>query len=193
MQHFQKLAQGVDVLPLLLGIKRRPELWKEDTYLRDYAQGPFGEIESIMLRFPEKRVFEQESELLAYKQGKSQFDQHESIDYPAYGLLPEARPLVMNLMAYVQGERLGRVMVNKIKPGGAIYPHKDTPEHTAYYSRFHVVLQSSPGVVFRAGSEKVYMETGSIWWFDNSQEHEVINNSAEDRIHMVIDIRGSKR
>lgn len=193
MQHFQKLGQNVDILPLVLAIKRRPELWKEDTYLRDYAQGPFGEIESIMLRFPEKRVFEQEEELQAYKEGKSQFDQHESIDYPAYKLLTEARPLVMNLMAYVQGERLGRVMINKIKPGGVIYPHKDTPEHTAYYSRFHVVLQSAPGVVFRADSEKVYMETGSIWWFDNSQEHEVINNSAEDRIHMVVDIRCSKR
>lgn len=193
MQHFQKLGQGIDVLPLLLAIKRRPELWREDTYLRDYAQGPFGEIESIMLRFPEKRVFEQEAEVEAYKRGESKFDHHESIDYPPYQLLPEARPVVMNLMAYVQGERLGRAMVNKIKPGGVIYPHKDTPEHTSYYSRFHVVLQSSPGVVFRAGSEKVYMETGSIWWFDNSQEHEVINNSAEDRIHLVIDIRCSKR
>lgn len=193
MEHFQKLTQGMDFLPLLLAIKRRPELWKEDTYLRDYAQGPFGEIESIMLRFPEKRVFDQEAEVEAYKRGESKFDQHESIDYPAYQLLPEARPIIMNLMSYAQGERLGRVMVNKIKPGGVIYPHKDTPEHTAYYSRFHVVLQSSPGVVFRAGSEKVYMETGSIWWFDNSQEHEVINNSAEDRIHMVVDIRCSKR
>jgi hypothetical protein len=32
------------------------------------------------------------------------YDQHENVDYPAYKLLPEARPLVMNLMAYVGGE-----------------------------------------------------------------------------------------
>jgi hypothetical protein len=193
LNNFQKLSQGIDVLPLVLAIKRRPQLWREDTYLRDYPQGPFNQIESIMLRFPEKRVFEQEAEVQAYKDGKHFYDQHESIDYPAYKLLPEARPLVMSVMAYVQGERLGRVMINKIAPGGVIYPHTDTPEHTAYYSRFHVVLQSSPGVIFRAGNEKVYMETGSAWWFDNSQEHEVINNSADDRIHMVIDVRCSAK
>jgi len=35
MKNFLQLAT-VDVLPLLLAIKRRPELCKEDIYLRDY-------------------------------------------------------------------------------------------------------------------------------------------------------------
>jgi hypothetical protein len=43
MRNFQCLEKGVDVLPLLLAIKRRPDLWKEDTYLRDYPQGPFAD------------------------------------------------------------------------------------------------------------------------------------------------------
>lgn len=189
MNNFQRISYGVDVLPLLLGIKRRPELWKEDTYLRDYPQGPFGEVETIMLRFPVKSVKQTDEEV---RDHLSKYDQHENIDYPAYKLLPEARPIVMQLMHYVGGERLGRVMVNKIKPGGVIFPHVDTKSHTDYYSRFHVVLQSNPGVVFRAGDEKVYMETGSVWWFDNSKEHEVINNSADDRIHMVVDVRTSR-
>lgn len=189
MKNFQRISGGIDVMPLLLAIKRRPDLWKEDTYLRDYPQGPFEQIESIMLRFPVKGVYETEEEL---KNHQSTYDQHENIDYPAYKLLPEARPLVMNLMAYVGGERLGRVMINKIAPGGVIYPHADTPAHAEYYSRFHIVLQSQPGVVFRAGDEQVYMATGEVWWFDNKQEHEVINNSADDRIHMIVDIRTSR-
>jgi hypothetical protein len=189
MQNFQRISGGVDIMPLLLAIKRRPDLWKEDTYLRDYPQGPFAQIESIMLRFPVKSVCETEEEL---EKHLSTYDQHENVDYPAYKLLPEARPLVMNLMAYVGGERLGRVMINKIAPGGVIYPHADTPAHAEYYSRFHIVLQSQPGVVFRAGDEQVYMATGEVWWFDNKQEHEVINNSADDRIHMIIDIRTSR-
>jgi hypothetical protein len=191
MKHFHRIASGLDVNPLVLAIKRKPELWQEDTYLRDYPKGPFKSMESIMLRFPEKRVFEQEEELEKYKQGQSVFDQHESIDYPAYALLPEARPLVMNLFNYVQGVRLGRVMINKVSPGGVIYPHADTPEHANYYSRFHIVLQSSPGVVFRCADEQTYWETGSAFWFDNKLEHEVINNSDSDRIHMVIDARTS--
>ena len=188
MMNFQFLP-SVDPTKLLMQIKQNPELWKEDTYLRDYPQGPFGEIESIMLRFPEKRVFEQEEELEKYKQGLSHFDQHESIDYPAYTVLNEARSLVMGLMAYVQGERLGRVMINKIAPGGRIYPHADTPEHTDYYTRFHVVLQSAPGCLFRADDEQVDMRTGDVFWFNNKLEHEVINNSAFDRISMVVDIK----
>lgn len=189
MKNFMRISAGVDINPLLLAVKRRPDLWKEDTYLRDYPQGPFKQIESIMLRFPTKSVHETEAELQSHL---STYDQHENIDYPAYKLLTDARPLVMNLFRYVEGERLGRVMINKIAPGGVIFPHVDTKSHTDYYSRFHIVLQSQPGVVFRAGDEQVYMSTSEVWWFDNSQEHEVINNSTDDRIHMIIDIRTSR-
>lgn len=192
MSNFQRIASGVNVTPLMLAIARRPDLWKEDTYLRDYPQGPFGEIESIMLRFPEKRVFEQEAEVEAYKRGEHFYDQHESIDYPAYSVLTEARPIVMSVFAAVAGERLGRVIINKIKPGGRIYPHPDTPEHANYFSRFHVVLQSAPGVVFRCDGEEQYWETGSVFWFNNRLVHSVENNSAQDRIHLVIDARCSK-
>lgn len=196
MRNFQRLATGVNVTPLMLAIARRPELWTEDTYLRHYPQGPFGEVESIMLRFPERVIFKgksAEKKLALYKENKLPgFDQHESIDYPAYKVLPEARSLVMNVFAAVAGERLGRVMINKVAPGGRIFPHADTPAHANYYRRFHVVLQSAPGVVFRCEDERPYWETGSVFWFNNKLEHEVINNSAEDRIHMVIDARCSE-
>ena len=189
MKHFQLITQGTDVIPLLLAIKRRPELWKEDTYLRDYPQGPFGDTETIMLRFPVKGVYETEKELQNHL---STYDQHESIDYPAYKILPEARPIIMGLMAYVGGERLGRVMINKLKPGGKIFPHCDTKDHAEYYSRFHIVLQSEPGNVFRCEDENLYMRPGEIWWFNNALEHEVINNSQDGRINIVCDIRTSR-
>lgn len=189
MNNFQKLATNVNVLPLLLAIKRRPELWKVDSYLRDYPQGPFGDVESIILRFPPISVHETEEEL---KNHLSTFDQHENVDRPEYKTLHEARDLIMPLMTMVQGERLGRCIINKIQPGGRIYPHADTPAHAEYYSRFHIVLQSSPGVVFISGDEQAYMEQGSIWWFNNKLEHEVINNSGEDRIHLVVDVRTSR-
>jgi hypothetical protein len=189
VNNFMRVFSGIDAGQVLLAVKRRPDLWKEDTYLRDYPQGPFKQIESIMLRFPVKSVHETEAELQNHL---STYDPHESVDYPAYKAIPEARALVMNLMSYVGGERLGRVMINKIAPGGLIFPHTDTKSHTDYYSRFHIVLQSQPGVIFRAGGEQVYMATGDVWWFDNSQEHEVVNNSADDRIHMIVDVRTSR-
>lgn len=198
MRNFQRIASGVNVTPLMLAIARRPDLWTEDTFLRHYPQGPFGMVDSIMLRFPEKVVFddadpaEQERKVELYKANQLPgYDQHESIDYPAYARLPEARDIVMNVFAAVRGTRLGRVMVNRIAPGGCIYPHPDTPEHCRYYSRFHVVLQSEPGVRFRAGDEWTSWETGAVFWFNNALEHEVINDSPVDRIHLVMDARCS--
>jgi Aspartyl/Asparaginyl beta-hydroxylase len=196
MRNFQRIATGVNVTPLMLAIQRRPELWQEDTFLRHYPQGPFGEVDSIMLRFPQKVVFKGKSadrKIAAYKANRlAGFDQHESIDYPAYAQLPEARALVMNIFAAVAGERLGRVMINRIAPGGRIFPHADTPEHANYYSRFHLVLQSAEGVRFRAGDEVTRWETGAVFWFNNKLEHEVVNESDTDRIHLVMDARCSR-
>lgn len=194
MRNFMRMS-SIDVLPLMVNIKQHGEMWAEDTFLRHYPQGPFGDVETIMLRFPKKldlrhcKEKERERRLRLYKANKlAGFDQHESINYPNWHKLPEAQPIVHALMSTVRGERLGRVMINKLRPGGRIFPHADTPEHTAYYRRYHVVLQSQAGVVFRAGDEQVYMATGEVWWFDNRAEHEVINNSADDRIHMIVDI-----
>lgn len=186
MRNFHLIAENVAVDSLVLAIKRQPQLWKEDTYLRDYPQGPFGDTDTIMLRFPIKTVLETEAELMAY--GKSD-TQHENVDYPPFTYLVEARPIVFGLMATVQGERLGRVMINRMRPGGKIFPHADTPVHAEYYSRHHVVLQSGPGCNFRTGDETIYMPKGTVWWFNNKLEHEVVNNSGDDRIHMVIDIK----
>lgn len=186
MNNFRVISQNVDPTPLMLAIRRRPEMWREDTYLRDYPQGPFADVESIILRFPPRSVHETEE---ALRKHAETFDQHENVDQPAYKILHEARPIVRNLMHYVGGERLGRVMINKIRPGGRIYPHADTLAHAEYWDRFHVVLESYPGVDFRCGDEHVYMPTGSVWWFQNLIEHEVVNNSAGDRIHMIVDVR----
>lgn len=192
MKNFLRIATGVRVMDLMLAIQRLEKshgVWREDTYLRDYPQGPFMHTESIILRFPSRSVHETEEALRSHE---ANFDQHENIDQPVFKSLPEARPLVFNLMAAVQGERLGRVMINKLMPGGMIYPHADTPVHAEYWDRFHIVLQSAPGSNFRAGDEWVHMATGEVWWFNNRIEHEVINNSDTERVHMIVDIRTSK-
>ena len=80
------------------------------------------------------------------------------------------------------------VIITKIAPGDKIYPHADGGAPAEYYERYHVMLQNGPGSVFRAGDETVYMQPGDVWWFDNQQEHEVINNR-DDRITMIVDIR----
>ena len=179
MKNFQPITT-FNPVPLLNEIMRQEHLWKADTYLRDYPQGPFGDTETIFVRFPPASVSELERGLR---------DQHECVWMDGAIHLPSARPLVLGLMAMVGGERLGRVMINKIKPGGRIYPHADTPAHAEYWDRYHMVLKSGPGCNFRAGDETIHMPPCTVWWFQNAIEHEVVNNSADDRIHMVVDIR----
>lgn len=179
MSNFQPIGQA-DVLPLLHQIHRQPDLWKADTYLRDYPQGPFGDTQTIFIRFPPVSVSELE---------RSKIDPHECIWMDGAVHLPAARQVIFQLMGRVEGERLGRVMINKLRPGGRVFPHADTPEHAQYWDRYHVVLQSSPGCQFRCGDELIYMPPGQVWHFRNELEHEVHNNGSLDRIHMVIDIR----
>lgn len=180
MKHLFRLASGVNMTPLMVQIARQHDLWKADTYLRDYPQGPFEDVETIFLRFPPASVTELE---------RGSKDQHECVWMDGALHLPAARALIFSLMTTVEGERLGRVMLNKIRPGGRIFPHADTPVHAEYYSRYHYVVQSSPGVIFQVADESVHMITGDVWWFDNKQVHSVTNNSAEDRIHLIIDIK----
>ena len=179
MKNFQPITT-LNPVPLLNEILRQADLWKADTYLRDYPQGPFGDTETIFVRFPPSSVSELE---------RGEKDPHECVWMDGAIQLPSARPLVLGLMSMVGGERLGRVMINKLRPGGRIYPHADTPVHAEYWDRFHMVLKSGPGCNFRCADEVVNMPAGSVWWFQNILEHEVINNSADDRIHMVVDIR----
>lgn len=182
MKNFFKLASNINMTPLMVQIMRQPELWKEDTYLRDYPQGPFSDVETIFLRFPPASVTELE---------RSQKDQHENVWMDGAIHLPAARQIIFSLMNTVEGERLGRCMINKIRPGGRIYAHADTPVHADYWERFHVVIKSGPGCNFRCGDETINMQTGEVWWFENAIEHEVTNNSAEERLHLIIDIRCS--
>ena len=183
MRNFQRLATGVNVTPLLLALSRRPELWNQNTLRTTHPASPHTQVDDIWLRFNELPEEGDEAKIL---------DEHESVDYPAYAVLTEARQLVMNVFTAVAGERLGRVLITRVAPGKRIDPHVDGGSHAAYYQRFHLVLQSNPDSIFRAGDEAIVMHQGELWWFDNEKEHEVINQGKDDRIHLIIDARCSK-
>lgn len=183
MRNFLRIATGVNVTPLLLALARRPELWNQNTLRTTHPQSPHTQVDDIWLRFNELPPAGEEARVM---------DEHESVNYPAMEVLPEARQLVMQLFAAVAGERLGRALITRLPPGGHIAPHVDGGSHAEYYERHHLVLQSNPESLFRAGDEAVAMVAGEVWWFDNSQEHEVMNHGKTDRIHLIVDARCSK-
>jgi hypothetical protein len=190
MRNFQKIAAGVNVTPLLNALYRKPHLWKADDFLRKFPQGPFGETDTIYLRFQDHVQVKDDAELELYTQNKlAGYDLHECPWRPEVNELPEARAHIMALMTSLGATRLGRCMINRIVPGGRIFPHADSKWHAEYWDRYHIVLQSEPGTVFRCGDEQIWMRPGEVYWFQNALEHEVTNNSADDRIHLVMDLR----
>jgi len=175
VRNFYCLATGIDVLPLMAALKANPDLWDENTLRTDHPNTAHGQVSDIWLRFNDING--------------DVVNDRECINYPAIYSLPDAQNLIFWLMNRVKGERVGRCLITELEPGKVITPHIDGGAPAEYYERYHIVLSGYPGSIFRAGDEQVSMLTGEIWWFDNKQEHEVINNSAEDRIHLIIDIK----
>lgn len=196
MRHFKILKENLDVSALALSVAMEPSRWQADDFLRKYPQGPFGDTDTIMLRFPKIATGLTEKQIERYKANKLPgYDQHESICWPAWDQIPQAHDFVFDLARFTRATRIGRVMVNRIRPGGRIFRHADTPEHVRYWRRFHLVIQGQPGAVIYCGEESdgskdeaLQMLTGRLFWFRNELEHEVRNESSVDRISMVIDL-----
>lgn len=173
MRYFYKLIEGFQVLPFMAALARQPELWNQDNLRREFENTPHMATDDILLRF-----------------GSKDGDDLEAIDRPAMLRLPDLKRMLLDTVRLVHGSRLGRVIITRLEPGKKILPHSDVlGEYSKYYTRYHLVLQGLPGSLFTCGDETVNMLTGELWWFDASAEHAVINNSRDDRIHMLIDIR----
>ncbi len=161
----------------MLSIYQNP-VWDRQTIRQDFPNSCHKDTESILLRF---QSLEQS--------GQSFLEDIQCNDTEEYVLFPEARSIIMWLMARVQGTQLGRCVIVKLPPGGVVEPHKDEGASAEFYKRYHVVLQADPGVRFTCEDETVEMVTGQVWWFDNEKTHFVRNESGSDRIHLVIDIK----
>lgn len=175
MRHFQKIAEGVDTLPVLLALQRQPRLWNADRRRQEFEHSPHADVDDILLRFEDDVS---DAATLRWRDGW--------VD------LPEVRPLLPALLMRLQAYSLMRVMITRLAPGREIKPHKDVLGD--YVSvpdlvRAHVVLQGLPGCQFYCGGETVQMLTGEVWTFDAREAHAVVNNSADDRIHLIVDAR----
>lgn len=182
MKNYLKIASGIDVLPLLLELHRQPKLWDlNDARLSKH--GPHSETHDIWLRYKD------ETENKTSGDYKNFADAHDGIWYPAYYALPSARSLIFGLMARVEGERLGGILVYSVPPGKHIYPHTDTGWHVDYYDKFNICLQSNPLAKFCYAEEEMIAEAGDVHRFVNNVDHWVTNEGPSDHIVMTVCIR----
>jgi hypothetical protein len=186
MKNFLQIATGVQTAPLLLELQRQPELWDRNS-ARLTKNGPHHETHDIWLRYKDETENKKKGDYSNFS------DPHDGVWYPAYYALQTAKPLIFNLMAAVQGERLGGVLLYKIPPGRKIHPHTDTGWHVDYYDKFNIYLQADAKTAFcYATGEEIRAKSGDVYYFVNNVEHEVINKGDDDHIVLTVCIRIDK-
>lgn len=176
MKHFLNIGT-VDPIPTMVELATT-DLWNENPLRTQHPGTAHAEADDIWLMF--NRLPENPAEVI---------NDIEVFPFRAWNALPALRGHVLDLMRRVDGVGLGRVIVTRLRPGKRIYPHTDQGAPAEYYTRYQIALQSLPGCNFRIGDETVNFQSGQVWWIDNRTEHEVINNSADDRIVCIVDIR----
>lgn len=174
------LATGLDPLPLLTQIQANQHLLTEFTARQDTPGSPHAETMCIFLRWCESQ------EVVAA------FTDIEAIDYPAYSILTEARPLVEQIMTRLGATELGRVIIPILKPGSVISRHIDEGAYADHYERFHLCLQAQRGNVLCVVSEERMFESfdaepGELFWFNHKRDHWCVNPTDQYRIHLIVD------
>lgn len=159
MKNFLNIAQGLDAMPLLLSVQRQPELWNEYNVRRE-------EGDDILLRYNEFNEGDNWDEKVA---GSVDVE-----NYPAWALVPQARPIILGTFARVEGLRLGRVFLLRVNAGEEIAPSGPTdveskiPPHL-YYKRYMLSISGNQDSSVSCGTESVNMVPGSLWWVDHRQ------------------------
>jgi hypothetical protein len=84
-------------------------------------------------------------------------------------------------------KRYGRVRFMLLRAGGGIAMHNDSPSGMRLIENINVALNNPKGCKWIWGDgEELIMEPGGVYAMNLSYDHSVINNSNEDRMHMII-------
>jgi hypothetical protein len=182
VRNFLHLASGIDTFPLKMALYQQPSLWDQVPVRTQTPGSPHAHASDVLLRFQPL--------------DGSLPDHRECIWYEAAQHLPQVRPLVYGVMARMEGERLGRVMLARLEPGHNIPAHSDVGIHPLqyekipYWRRVHIVLETDPAVLFRCGDEVIHMGQGEVWAFRGELEHEVWwqGEGVSPRTHLILDV-----
>lgn len=178
-QYFAKVADDFNVLPLQLALNAKPEMFgRHGERQATYAHKA---MTDIWVRYNTYENF-----------GPNFNDEHDSVWYPAYYELPELKPLLFGLMALVDGERLGGVLITKVPAGGRIEPHTDAGWHASFYDKFYIPIQNENGAVFCWENGRIEPNLGEVYWFRNDIPHWVENRSSADRLSLIVCIKTEK-
>lgn len=183
MKPFNKIYHGLNIEPALAELDTNAGLFGEFNARKEAPGSPHSEMTDIWVRYGDVSAMIESGDFSHIA------DEHDSIWLKD---LPEIKKLCFEVMALVNGERLGGVLITKLPPGGRIGAHTDSGWHAEYYDKYYVPIKNEHGAVFGFDEGILEPKCGDVWQFDNSYNHWVENNSRADRIAMIICIKQSK-
>lgn len=82
-------------------------------------------------------------------------------------------------------KRYGRVRLMLVEAGGWIGLHSDTKHRLL--ENINIALNNPQGCMWNWGDgESIFMEPGGAYAMNISYEHSIVNNSTEDRYHLIV-------
>ena len=177
MKAFNKIQSGLDVSKARQELSDNSHLFGQFNARKD--AGPVhAQMDDIWLRYGDI----------------SKLDGHMSDEHDSIWLvdLPECKKLCFEVMALVDGERLGGVLITKLPAGGEILPHSDNGWHAEYYDKYYIPIENEKGSEFCFESGVINPDIGDVWAFNNSYTHWVNNHSNSDRTAIIVCIKQNK-
>jgi len=109
-------------------------------------------------------------------------------DTPALFHLPYVRELISNIESKFHS-KVCFTRLMRLNAKGFIAPHNDrSKEHVARdLVRMHIPVITNPNVFFEVEGECYHLSSGNFYFTDTIAIHSVLNNSDEDRLHIILD------
>ncbi|MCY4626862.1 MAG: aspartyl/asparaginyl beta-hydroxylase domain-containing protein [Acidobacteria bacterium] len=174
---FLRIAEGLDVTPLLAELDVAPEMWLADTSRQRKVRCQ-RDTQNIFLRAARKPL---------PPGAKNANDVHETRTMRSAGRFPAVMAFCEEI-ATLHGGELGRATLVALQPHGWVRPHRDAGDYYRIRDRFHLVLRSPGGSPLTCGEDAVVMQEGELWTFDNKVRHEARNPTEEPRVHLIFDV-----
>ena len=181
--NFSKVADGLDVKPLVTQLAAHPEIWDTFRYRTATPGTPHAEVNDIWVYYRDLTPFKASGEY------SKMHGVAEQIWQPEAAMIPAVKDIAFSLMAAFRGERLGTILITRLPPGGKIAPHIDRGWNADTTEKFFIPLANMPGSMFCWDDGGFYGKPGEVWWFRNDRKHWVVNNSDGDRLALIVTLK----
>lgn len=110
-------------------------------------------------------------------------------DFDWHGFGARTTPLVHELLQIFHEPTAYQRMLSVVLPDHRIELHADR-QVPSWICRVHVPLITNPSAYFIVNGARHHLEPGLAYAVNTTELHEVINEGATPRIHLMFDVRG---